>query len=125
MNFRFSRHEYAPWLWRLDDRNVPQTGPSDLRHIPPGSRWFRNTAAYAESRIRRLRPSSAASVAVDVCSARPIVDITPALRGLIKIAAFARSITVPDMLRDLLARQFPDTDEATRESRSNTARATS
>jgi hypothetical protein len=32
------------------------------------------------------------------------------LRGRIKIAAFQRGITVADMLRDLLAREFPDTD---------------
>ncbi len=36
------------------------------------------------------------------------MDITPALRGRIKIAAFQRGITVADMLRDLLAREFPD-----------------
>ena len=38
------------------------------------------------------------------------VDITPALRGRIKIAAFQRGITVADMPRDLLAREFPDTN---------------
>jgi hypothetical protein len=45
----------------------------------------------------------------DAYSARLTVDITPALRGRIKIAAFQRGITVADMLRDLLAREFPDT----------------
>ena len=44
----------------------------------------------------------------DAYSARLTVDITPALRGRIKIAAFQRGITVADMLRDLLAREFPD-----------------
>jgi hypothetical protein len=33
--------------------------------------------------------------------------VTPELRGRIKIAAFRRGITVADMLRDLLAREFP------------------
>ncbi len=41
-------------------------------------------------------------------SARLTVDITPDLRGRIKIAAFARGVTVADMLRDLLAREFPE-----------------
>lgn len=43
-------------------------------------------------------------------TARLTIDITPELRGRIKIAAFQRGVTVADMLRDLLAREFP-TDE--------------
>ena len=42
-------------------------------------------------------------------SARLTIDITPELRGRIKIAAIRRGGTVTDMLRDLLAREFPDT----------------
>ncbi len=41
-------------------------------------------------------------------TARLTIDITPALRGRIKVAAFQRDLTVADMLRDLLAREFPD-----------------
>jgi len=66
----------------------------------------------AESWVRSPDPSSPASVAADLYTARLTVDITPALRGRIKIAAFQRGITVADMLRDLLAREFPDTDGA-------------
>jgi hypothetical protein len=40
-------------------------------------------------------------------TARLTIDITPALRGRIKVAAFRRGITVADMLRGLLAREFP------------------
>ena len=43
-------------------------------------------------------------------TARLTIDITPELRGRIKIAAFQRGVTVADMLRDLLAREFPDAD---------------
>jgi len=64
----------------------------------------------AESWIRSPDPSASASVAADLYTARLTVDITPALRGRIKIAAFQRGVTVADMLRDLLAREFPDTD---------------
>ncbi|MBB4303138.1 hypothetical protein GGD81_002181 [Rhodobium orientis] len=41
-------------------------------------------------------------------TARLTIDITPELRGRIKIAAFERGVTVADMLRDLLAREFPE-----------------
>lgn len=41
-------------------------------------------------------------------SARLTVDITPELRGRIKITAFKRGVTVADMLRELLAREFTD-----------------
>ena len=40
-------------------------------------------------------------------TARLTIDVTPDLRGRIKIAAFQRGITVADMLRELLAREFP------------------
>ena len=41
-------------------------------------------------------------------TARLTIDVTPDLRGRIKIAAFRRGVTVADMLRDLLSREFPD-----------------
>ena len=41
-------------------------------------------------------------------TARLTIDITPELRGRIKIAAFQRGVTVADMLRDLLAHEFPN-----------------
>ena len=45
-------------------------------------------------------------------TARLTIDVTPALRGRIKVAAFQRGVTVADMLRALLAREFPtDTGE--------------
>lgn len=42
-------------------------------------------------------------------TARLTIDVTPELRGRIKIAAFQRGITVTEMLRELLAREFPTT----------------
>lgn len=49
-------------------------------------------------------------------TARLTIDVTPALRGRIKVAAFQRGVTVADMLRDLLAREFPaDTLESRHE----------
>ena len=40
-------------------------------------------------------------------TARLTIDVTPDQRARIKIAAFQRGVTVADMLRDLLAREFP------------------
>ncbi|WP_332119844.1 hypothetical protein [Azorhizobium caulinodans] len=40
-------------------------------------------------------------------TARLTIDVTPELRGRIKVAAFRRGVTVAEMLRDLLAREFP------------------
>ena len=41
-------------------------------------------------------------------SARLTIDVTPALRGRIKVTAFRRGITVAEMLRALLEREYPD-----------------
>jgi hypothetical protein len=64
----------------------------------------------AESWIKSPHPALLGPAAADLYTARLTVDITPALRGRIKIAAFQRGVTVADMLRDLLAREFPDAD---------------
>jgi hypothetical protein len=56
----------------------------------------------------RTPDRSAERVSGDEFTARLTVDITPALRGKIKVAAFRRGLTVADMLRALLAREFPD-----------------
>jgi hypothetical protein len=44
----------------------------------------------------------------DLYTARLTLDVTPALRARIKVAAFTQGITVADMLRDLLERAFPE-----------------
>jgi hypothetical protein len=46
-------------------------------------------------------------------TARLTIDVTPNLRGQIKIVAFQRGVTVADMLRELLAREFPPTEGGT------------
>jgi len=40
-------------------------------------------------------------------SARLTIDVTPALRGRIKVTAFRNGITVAEMLRTLLEREYP------------------
>ncbi len=39
-------------------------------------------------------------------TARLTIDVTPALRGRIKVIAFERGTTVAEMLRELLEREF-------------------
>jgi hypothetical protein len=44
----------------------------------------------------------------DRYTARLTIDVTPELRGRIKVVAFQRGMTVADLLRDLLLREFPE-----------------
>ena len=53
--------------------------------------------------------SAAREGAAPANTARLTIDVTPDLRGRIKIAAFQRGVTVADMLRELLAREFSST----------------
>lgn len=43
-----------------------------------------------------------------VYTARLTVDITPALRGRIRMAAYERGVTAATLLRTLLEREFPE-----------------
>ena len=52
-------------------------------------------------------PSKGAGAAF---TARLTIDITPELRGRIKVAAFRRGITVAAMLRGLLDGEFPSSE---------------
>ena len=52
-------------------------------------------------------PSSSPAHAT-VYAARITIDVTPELRGRIKVAAFRRGVTVAEVLRRLLEDQFPD-----------------
>lgn len=45
-------------------------------------------------------------------SARLTIDVTPELRGRIKVAAFRRGQTVADMLRAMLDHAFPASPDA-------------
>lgn len=49
----------------------------------------------------------------DRFTARLTIDVTPDQRARIKIAAFERGMTVADMVRDLLAREFPPNEGST------------
>lgn len=44
----------------------------------------------------------------DLYTARLTLDVTPALRARIKVSAFMQGVTVADLLRGLLEREFPE-----------------
>ena len=70
-------------------------------------RSFAARPADPESWIKASDAPSARGSTDGGYSARLTIDITPDLRGRIKIAAFQRGVTVTEMLRELLTREFP------------------
>lgn len=76
----------------------------------PASRGFASRPGDPEAWVRAPEPPVTAPSASNLFSARLTVDVTPEQRARIKITAFRRGQTVADMLRDLLAREFPATD---------------
>ena len=73
----------------------------------PAKRDFASRPRDAETWIKASDAPARRTDDAAAFTARLTIDVTPALRGRIKVAAFRRGITVADMLRDLLAREFP------------------
>lgn len=71
-------------------------------------RGFASRPGDPEGWIKAGETSAVRNGAPVAFTARLTIDITPELRGRIKIAAFRRGVTASDMLRDLLEREFPD-----------------
>lgn len=80
----------------VNDRRA-RIGPRPPRD-PGAEAWVRGDAAAGKG---------------DIYTARLTVDVTPDLRGRIKVIAFRRSVTVADMLRGLLEREYGAGDEDT------------
>jgi hypothetical protein len=64
--------------------------------VDPASTWVRQTDAPE------------AAVKASIYTARLTIDVTPALRGRIKVIAFQQGLTAADMLRELLEREYPE-----------------
>ena len=79
----------------------------------PQKRAFTARPADPESWVKAPNPRHPRGGDTATFTARLTIDVTPDMRGQIKIAAFQRGVTVADMLRELLAREFPPTDGAT------------
>ncbi|WP_142847980.1 hypothetical protein [Telmatospirillum sp. J64-1] len=71
---------------------------------------FASRPGNPESWIRAAEAQPDGKAAGEAFTARLTIDVTPELRGRIKVAAFRRGITASDMLRDLLAREFPSSE---------------
>ena len=71
------------------------------------ARAFASRPGGADRWVKAPEPRPAGNTESDRFSARLTIDITPELRGRIKVAAFRRGVTVAVMLRELLVREFP------------------
>jgi len=72
---------------------------------PPFAARPTGRAVSVEDWVRRERN---AAPKAELYTARLTIDVTPALRSRIKLAAFAQGLTVAEMLRDLLKERFPE-----------------
>jgi hypothetical protein len=75
----------------------------------PGKRGF---AARPSSPDAWVRAPEVTGKQPDPYTARLTIDVTPALRGRIKITAFERGVTVAEMLRVLLEREYGERGDA-------------
>jgi hypothetical protein len=71
-------------------------------------RTFSARPSDPETWVRTPEHAAPANCTKAECfTARLTIDVTPELRGRIKVAAFQRGVTVAEMLRELLDREFP------------------
>jgi hypothetical protein len=73
-------------------------------------RAFAARPSDAEAWVRSPESLPSRDAEQSLYTARLTIDVTPGQRGRIKVAAFQRGLTVADMLRALLAREFPEND---------------
>ena len=83
--------------------NKPQPSNSP-RRAPIGSRPGADPASAWVQQVDTVIATAKASV----YTARLTIDVTPVLRGRIKVVAFKRGVTAVEMLRELLEREFPE-----------------
>lgn len=76
----------------------------------PPKRGFATRPGDPENWIKATDAPPVRAADAVLYSARLTIDVTPDQRARIKIAAFGRGVTVADMLRELLAREFPSSN---------------
>lgn len=79
-----------------------QTSSATQKRAPIGRR---PVADPASAWVRRADEPAVAGKA-SIYTARLTIDVTPALRGHIKMIAFKRGVTAAEMLRELLEREY-------------------
>jgi hypothetical protein len=75
------------------------------------------TAPSVDAWVQERSDSRSSSSAIKsvLYTARLTIDVTPQLRARIKVAAFQSGVTVAELIRGLLEREFPsDTPSVTR-----------
>ena len=77
---------------------------------PPAKSGFASRPGNPDSWVKAAETSATGKTATEAFTARLTIDITPELRGHIKVVAFRRGVTVAVMLRELLVREFPPTE---------------
>ncbi|MBN8933731.1 MAG: hypothetical protein J0G97_18350 [Rhizobium pusense] len=77
---------------------------------PPVKSGFASRPGNPDSWVRAAEATATGKAAAEAFTARLTIDITPELRGRIKVAAFRRGVTVAVMLRELLVREFSPTE---------------
>jgi hypothetical protein len=76
----------------------------------PTQRAFAARPSDADTWVHTRQALSSRESEASLFTARLTIDVTPEQRARIKVTAFRRGQTVADMLRELLAREFPDKD---------------
>jgi hypothetical protein len=77
-----------------------------LSPTPKRSAIGRRPAADPASTWVRQADAPAIAAKASIYTARLTIDVTPALRGRIKVMAFERGVTAAEMLRALLEREY-------------------
>ena len=75
---------------------------------PPPAKRVGIGAPTGESARRGVDSPGRCRCKGDLYTARLTLDITPAMRARIKVSAFTQGVTVADLLRGLLEREFPE-----------------
>ena len=75
---------------------------------PPVKSGFASRPGNPDSWVRAADAPATGKTATEAFTARLTIDVTPGLRGRIKVIAFQRGVTAADMLRELLEREFPE-----------------
>lgn len=88
----------------MSSENKPSNSKRIVKRVGIGMRPPANP--HAEAWIRQ--GDGADLQKGDLYTARLTLDVTPAMRARIKVAAFTQGVTVADLLRRLLEREFPE-----------------
>jgi hypothetical protein len=72
-----------------------------VKPVMEAESWVRQGEGLIQSHLVKVNPHTA----------RLTVDVTPALRGRIKVAAFRSGVTVAELVRGLLEERFPGAEK--------------